>query len=716
MKVGALMTFSRLARRAALALPRVRRFYDYARATQAELVSARALIESLAQDKSRLARELEQAQTALNAALGEREALSRNLDQDRARLARELEQAQASLQSAIKEREELSRNLYQDKARLARELEQAQASLQSAMKEREELSRNFDRDKTRLARELEQAQAALQFALKDREALFRSLDEDKAKLAGELEQAKAALQSVTKDRETFSRQVEEENSRLARELRMAQASLQSGIREREALWSELNEALKAQAASKDREDLELQNYVLRSDLNRSVNSIEELRTSLQKAEGALAEVDKVTQALREREEAETLWQAEKADLEQKVAEALNMAQLLGEGEARWLSTVESFEQAQAVWSAEKAEMERRVAEAEQVRDAAQLQADTLQHGQHTAVREFANHALAAQVATFTADLETHSSRLLTRLSLMSSDLKDLKRLSRAGDGHIGDQALTALRQLYLDLLEKALIGSIYQDAPISPWSKGGFETDVRLMGRDWPSNAHTMIGAARMRNVRFAVESIIADQIPGDLIEAGVWRGGACIYMRGILAAYEVPNRKVWVADSFVGLPPPDPTLYPADAGDLHHQQEALAISLEQVRSHFDRYDLLDDQVVFVPGWFNDTLPSLPVEKLALLRLDGDMYQSTMETLEALYAKVSVGGYIIVDDYILGPCKQAIHDFRARYDVHEPIEAIDGAGVYWRKQTEVRSQDIRPAAQNGSKWEGSKAVARHASA
>jgi O-methyltransferase len=169
------------------------------------------------------------------------------------------------------------------------------------------------------------------------------------------------------------------------------------------------------------------------------------------------------------------------------------------------------------------------------------------------------------------------------------------------------------------------------------------------------------------------------------LLEAGVWRGGACIMMRGVLAAYGITDRTVWVADSFEGLPSPDPINYPADTGDRHSTHGALRVSLEDVQTNFHNYGLLDGQVKFLKGWFKDTLAAAPIERLAVLRLDGDMYSSTIQTLEALYDKLSPGGYLIVDDYILDGCRQAIEDFRARTGIRDEINDIDGAAVFWRK-------------------------------
>lgn len=214
---------------------------------------------------------------------------------------------------------------------------------------------------------------------------------------------------------------------------------------------------------------------------------------------------------------------------------------------------------------------------------------------------------------------------------------------------------------------------------------GEFDREAREVGRDWPVDAETMIGLKRMDNIRACVESVIADGVPGDLIETGAWRGGAAIYMRAILKAHGDADRTVWVADSFQGLPKYDGR-YQADAGDQHHTRDELAVSVEDVEDNFRRYDLLDDQVRFLVGWFKDTLPPAPIERLAVLHLDGDLYSSTMDALEALYDKVSPGGYVIVDDYGAVPeCAQAIRDFRDARGIADPIEEIDWAGVFWRK-------------------------------
>jgi O-methyltransferase len=213
--------------------------------------------------------------------------------------------------------------------------------------------------------------------------------------------------------------------------------------------------------------------------------------------------------------------------------------------------------------------------------------------------------------------------------------------------------------------------------------------EERREGRDWPQDAETMVGMTRLDNIQECIERALQDAVPGDLIETGVWRGGATILMRAVLAAYGDTARNVWVADSFEGLPRPDTTRAPADAGDTCWAFSAeLAVSLDAVKANFARYGLLDDRVKFLVGWFKDTLPTAPIVRLAVMRLDGDMYESTMDALTSLYPKLSVGGYVIVDDYgSLENCRAAVHDFRAKYGITDPIVQIDWTGIYWRRSS-----------------------------
>ncbi|MBU5673883.1 TylF/MycF family methyltransferase [Paenibacillus brevis] len=267
---------------------------------------------------------------------------------------------------------------------------------------------------------------------------------------------------------------------------------------------------------------------------------------------------------------------------------------------------------------------------------------------------------------------------------------------------------SSAKELYLEILKKTILGEIWLEqleyGPIpshiripeeltKELSKLNLEIlhkiipnkEKRNGGLDWPLLAHSMIGRLRLNNLHECLETVINESIEGDFIETGVWRGGSCIFARGFLKANDITDRNIWVADSFEGLPKPELERYPQDAGDIHHTYNFLRVSLEEVQNNFKQYDLLDNQVKFLKGWFKDTLPVAPIEKIAIARLDGDMYSSTMDGLVNLYDKVVPGGFIIIDDYGLENCKQAVTDFRNSRQITEPLITIDKYGVYWRK-------------------------------
>jgi O-methyltransferase len=263
-----------------------------------------------------------------------------------------------------------------------------------------------------------------------------------------------------------------------------------------------------------------------------------------------------------------------------------------------------------------------------------------------------------------------------------------------------------VRSLYLDLLRRNLTRyGMHERMPsewplrrrllfkavntISPMRLGisPFSENKRDLGLDWPAEAETMIGMKRLASLQESVETVLADDVPGDLVECGVWRGGACILMRAVLAAHGDEKRSVWLADSFQGVPRSDPANYKADKGiraDL--AAGILGVSEAEVKANFERYGLLDDQVRFLPGWFKDTLQDAPIDQIALLRLDGDLYESTIQALDALYPRLSPGGFCIIDDYYaVKACEVAVTDYRAKHGISAEIVDIDGTGALWRK-------------------------------
>jgi O-methyltransferase len=279
------------------------------------------------------------------------------------------------------------------------------------------------------------------------------------------------------------------------------------------------------------------------------------------------------------------------------------------------------------------------------------------------------------------------------------------------DGAVGPGSSEEIRQLYLDLLKRTLtryaFGETWQPYEIGRTGLRGrmyrsgrrllhrrglevvhrfrFSPDARAEGKDWPPDAETMIGLRRLENLEACVRDTLVDRVPGDLVETGVWRGGACIFMRAMLKAYGDRDRTVWACDSFRGLPRPAENR-PEDIEDALWRVGFLAIPLDRVKDNFARYGMLDDQVRFLPGWFQDTLPTAPMKQIAVMRLDGDMYDSTMVALRSLYPKLSVGGYVIVDDYnAVRGCQQAVDEFRAEHGITDELRPVDWACRYWRR-------------------------------
>ena len=230
--------------------------------------------------------------------------------------------------------------------------------------------------------------------------------------------------------------------------------------------------------------------------------------------------------------------------------------------------------------------------------------------------------------------------------------------------------------LYTDLLIRTLTRTLFMT---------GQALESRRVGLDWPGHgdAETMIGDVRLQNIVELGTTILQEKIPGDFVECGVWRGGATILMAGLLDEADCLDRYVWVCDSFEGCPKGTGK----HEGDPHHTYKFLAVSQEEVQANFVKYQLLSTFVRFVKGFFKDSLPHPDMKQIALLRADGDLYESQMQILEALYDKVSVGGFVIIDDYYnIASSHQAAQDFRKQRGITSPMIKVDWCAAYWRKQ------------------------------
>lgn len=243
----------------------------------------------------------------------------------------------------------------------------------------------------------------------------------------------------------------------------------------------------------------------------------------------------------------------------------------------------------------------------------------------------------------------------------------------------------SLAKEHLEVIKNKYSGDTKKPLSISLALTFGEPILVKAWKRLCPT-ALTMCGDKSIDQLLEAMRTIQAEDIPGDFIEAGVWRGGLPIIMRAFLHEQKILQRKVYLADSFQGLP--DELSDPKDKAahlimdPIHH----LNCSRKQVEDSMNYFGLNDEQVVFLEGWFKDTLKGLSDEKFALIRLDGDYYESTRDAIKYLYPRLSNGGYVIIDDYNLPVgCKKAIDEYRKENGISTPIIKINKQAVYWRK-------------------------------
>jgi O-methyltransferase len=271
---------------------------------------------------------------------------------------------------------------------------------------------------------------------------------------------------------------------------------------------------------------------------------------------------------------------------------------------------------------------------------------------------------------------------------------------------------------YLELLKRCLTASIYEESSwrivegpmahkrgilaaikrqlVSAINRGGlrivrtekYNEELREQGLDWPLFGLTMVGIRRLNNIQSCIEDILTSNVPGSFVETGVWRGGSSIFAKAVLRQHRAEDRIVWCCDSFEGMPSPSAIDLSIDSSSDFSDREYLAATEDQVAKNFSKFGLLDPNVRFLKGWFCDTLPTAPIGEIAILRMDGDLYDSTMDALKNLYHKISIGGYVIVDDYKSWKgCRRAVDEFRERKNIHEKIIDIDAHAVFWKKDS-----------------------------
>jgi O-methyltransferase len=212
----------------------------------------------------------------------------------------------------------------------------------------------------------------------------------------------------------------------------------------------------------------------------------------------------------------------------------------------------------------------------------------------------------------------------------------------------------------------------------------------------WSGFGMTMVGEGRLLSMRDLLKDIFYNKIEGAVAEMGVWRGGMSIYIRAVMRAYGEEARLLFVCDSFIGLPPSSYT------DDMHMKWDEvpyLEVSDDIVKHNFVMMGIHDPNIIFAKGFFSSTMKAIADKypgKFAILRLDGDMYESSADVLYHLYSRLSIGGYAVIDDWLHDgfsfPSKVACEHFLQVHGLSPEIIAIDSGAVYWKKTEEVQVQ------------------------
>lgn len=212
----------------------------------------------------------------------------------------------------------------------------------------------------------------------------------------------------------------------------------------------------------------------------------------------------------------------------------------------------------------------------------------------------------------------------------------------------------------------------------------------------------TLTGQRRLDHMIAVVTTVVEDNIPGHIIETGVWRGGMMFMAAKTLDVLRDKERVVYLADSFQGIPDQSNYGKKAHAHDVakhsHNYNSLNDNSVSRVKHDSALFSLDASRLSYVVGYFNESIPKLvekePQIKFSAVRLDGDTYWSTMEAITILYPRLSPGGFLIIDDFTdWDSCRDAIYDYRNANQITEQIYlvphlTVNGEfirGAYWRK-------------------------------
>jgi len=282
-----------------------------------------------------------------------------------------------------------------------------------------------------------------------------------------------------------------------------------------------------------------------------------------------------------------------------------------------------------------------------------------------------------------------------QLEIRESDVKDRDPhicLDIQLDGNIRNRAIPTPNETdkcllyappsdFVKLVMNFAVGTPYEGkcAGANCGSRVAYVEVERKYGLDWPPFGYTMIGKQRLENFRAAIHEVDRNNIPGAIIETGVWRGGAMI-MAAAVTKEAKSNRDLYLYDAFEDIP------------GYGNNKDFLMNSQEDVEKNFDLFSLRDENVHFVKGLFKDTVPlwvkGMPI---AVLRIDGNFYDSYCDVLYAMYEDVPVGGIVIYDDIMSHPAvMRCWNDFKTDQGVVEELNRIDTPSAWFRKRKAIQ--------------------------
>lgn len=197
----------------------------------------------------------------------------------------------------------------------------------------------------------------------------------------------------------------------------------------------------------------------------------------------------------------------------------------------------------------------------------------------------------------------------------------------------------------------------------------------------------TMVKNRNLKLLYDLVLDVNKCHLSGDIVECGVWNGGSAAMMgrASLEAPLDLEPRRLWLFDSFQGLPPPG-----EHDGDFEKQSYFPGWNkgnVKMVQEVLGKIGYPSDKLTIVPGWFDETIVREPIEEIVILHIDADWYQSVRTVLELLYPRVVPGGYVVLDDYGLWPgCERAVLDYFSEHQISEMIvREVGKQGAYFQK-------------------------------